>query len=197
MIKKLKYKDETAILDEWIINDNYTLAGEEDIEKQIQAIETVTDKDTTEWKWASISLWDTSSSSEKDVTLNDNTQKILAMFEEYSLKQMMIHGSLFDLTTEYPDEYLEYLSEDVTLYFFPTKKYTEVVDIFFAISQGLPFSINKSNNFWEQSFFINLNKEFQDEYVRIVIESKKDVFWLKIKKDVYNAIKPKLSILKK
>ncbi|MDR3150867.1 MAG: hypothetical protein LBU14_04670 [Candidatus Peribacteria bacterium] len=60
---------------------------------------------------------------------------------------MEINTTLFDITTEYPDNYLEYYSKELTLYFFPTKKYSEVYDIFDTLRHELPFTINETNNF--------------------------------------------------
>jgi hypothetical protein len=60
---------------------------------------------------------------------------------------MEVNANLFDLTNEYPDEYLEYYSKDLTLYFFTTKRYTDLKDIFNVLSEELPFDINEINNF--------------------------------------------------
>jgi hypothetical protein len=58
-----------------------------------------------------------------------------------------INSNLFDLTDEYPDNYFEYYSKDLTLYIFPTKTYTDLYDIFSVLSNELPFSLKEVNNF--------------------------------------------------
>jgi hypothetical protein len=55
-----------------------------------------------------------------------------------------------------------------------------------------PFTVNKIDNFWNSSFYINLNDDIQDNYVRLVINYKWVVFGLKIKKSEYNTIKEHL-----
>ena len=128
----------------------------------------------------------TGSKSLTGIVLWPDEEKILNLFNEYKLKKLLVHPSLFDMTTEYPDEYFEYYSENLTLYIFSTKNYKEVVNIFEAFATELPFLLNKTNSIGTNSFFINVKPEFQDEFVRVVFEYKQKVFWLKIKKDEYN-----------
>jgi len=80
-----------------------------------------------------------------------------------------MNSNLFDLTDEYPDNYFEYYSKDLVLYFFPTKTYNELVDIFSVLDDELPFTLNKLNNFWDSSFYINLDENIKDRFVRLVI----------------------------
>jgi hypothetical protein len=54
---------------------------------------------------------------------------------------------LFDLTDEYPDNYFEYYSRDLTVYLFPTKNYKDLYNIFDVLSKELPFSLKEVNNF--------------------------------------------------
>jgi hypothetical protein len=121
-----------------------------------------------------------------------NYQKILDIFSKYSLKPIELTNNLFDLTWEYPDSYYEYYSKNLTLYFFDTKKYNEVYDVFDILTYDSPFTVNKIDNFWNSSFYINLNDDIQDNYVRLVINYKWVVFGLKIKKYEYNTIKEHL-----
>jgi hypothetical protein len=58
-----------------------------------------------------------------------------------------LNSNLFDITDEYPDNYFEYYSKDLTLYLFPTKTYKEVYDIFSILKDELPYNINEINNF--------------------------------------------------
>ena len=96
---------------------------------------------------------------------------------------------MFELTWEYPDYYYEYYSKDLTLYLFPTRTYREVFDIFDYLSGNLPFTLNEINNFWDNSFYINLREDVEDNFVRLVISDDAVTFWLKIKKDEYNRVK--------
>lgn len=131
-----------------------------------------------------------------EIVLWQNYNEILDLFKSYDLTRMEVNANLFDLTNEYPDEYLEYYSKDLTLYFFTTKRYTDLKDIFNVLSEELPFDINEINNFWDNSFFINLEDDIDDNIVRIVIWNNWVVFWLKIRKNDYNLVKEKLNTLR-
>lgn len=133
----------------------------------------------------------TQSWSEEETTIymQDDDIKVLNTFSSYNLKRLFEHGSLFDLTTEYPDDYFEYIGWDISVYFFVTKKYEDVKEVFEAISNTLPFSIKEVPLVEKRAFFLNLDESFSDEYIRLVVEYKKRVFWLKIKKTMYNEIK--------
>ncbi|MDP2396498.1 MAG: hypothetical protein Q8S84_07630 [bacterium] len=71
----------------------------------------------------------------------------MELFSSYSINKLHVNSYLFDITDEYPDNYYEYYSKDLTLYLFPTKTYKEVFDIFSVLSTELPFKINEVNNF--------------------------------------------------
>lgn len=131
-----------------------------------------------------------------NVSLWKNYKDILDIFSNYDLQALELNTNLFDITDEYPDNYLEYYSKELTLYFFPTKTYKEVYDIFSVLEFELPFKMNAANSFWEESFFVNLNQDISDNFVRVVISHKWVVFWLKIKKNEYNLIKEKLNTLR-
>lgn len=130
------------------------------------------------------------------ITLWKNYKKILDIFNSNSLQELELNTNLFDITDEYPDNYLEYYSKNLTLYFFPTKNYSEVYDIFSILSSELPFKINETNSFWDNSFFINLNQDINDSFIRMVVSHNWVVFWLKIKKNEYNIVKENLNILR-
>ena len=132
----------------------------------------------------------------QEVTLWKGYRDIINLFSIYKLAKLEMNSNLFDLTDEYPDNYFEYYSKDLTLYLFPTKDYNDLVDIFQILDDELPFSINEVNNFWDSSFYINLDEDIQDRFVRIVISNKWIVFWLKIKKTEYSLVKEKLNSLK-
>jgi len=136
-----------------------------------------------------------------EVTLWKNYTDIIELFSIYKLKKLEMNSNLFDITNEYPDNYFEYYWEDLTLYLFPTKTYIDLLDIFSILDDDLPFSLyinwlNEWDNvFWEDSFYINLNEEIKDRFVRLVISHKWVVFWLKIKQTEYGLVKDKLKEL--
>ena len=134
---------------------------------------------------------------EKEVLVMSPTEKeILDVFSWFNFKLLQKHASLFDITTEYPDEYFEYYNKDLVLYFFSTKNYSEVYDIFDILSDELPYDVNEVNNFWQASFYINLKEVYTDAFVRLVVQYKNKAFWLKINKDRYNEVKTLLVPLK-
>lgn len=122
-------------------------------------------------------------------------QSILEMFWEYNLSLLEVNANLFDLTNEYPDSYYEFYSPKITLYFFTSKTYEQVYDIFNVLQTELPFKINKTNNFWNNSFYINFNNDINDSFIRMVIENNWIVFWLKVEKKEYDNIKQRLQNL--
>jgi len=131
----------------------------------------------------------------EDLKLTKIENNILNNFKKYKLKKVELHPRLFDLTDEYPDKYFEYYSKNITLYFFGNKSYNEIKDIFDVLSYELPFKINEVNNFWQKSFYINLNPLFEDWYIRLVIKKSNRTFWIKIKKELYNKIKNNLAVI--
>lgn len=131
-----------------------------------------------------------------EVVLWKNYRDVLKLFPTYDLKELELNTTLFDITTEYPDNYIEYYSKELTLYFFPTKTYKEILDIFKVLEMDFPFVVNEVNNFWDNSFYINLNDDINDNVIRIVVSYKWVAFWLKLKKNEYNLVKEKLNILR-
>lgn len=128
---------------------------------------------------------------ELKITKTETT--FLNAFKEYSLKEIELHPRLFDITWEYPDDYFEYYSEYLTLYFFGNKPYDDIKDIFDVLSYEFPFTVNEVDNFWDKTFYINLDEDFVDNIVRVVILYKNRVFWIKVKKEVYDHVKWKLN----
>ena len=128
-------------------------------------------------------------SDETKKILGKNYQVILSGFSQYNFEEIELTTNLFDITNEYPDEYYEFYSKDLTLYFFDTKTYEEVKDIFDILSYDVSFDINEVNNFANSSFYINLNEDIQDNYIRIVMNYKWVVVGLKIKSEQYTQVK--------
>lgn len=131
----------------------------------------------------------------EEIKLSDIEKSVLKQFEKYDLKKIDFHPRLFDLTWEYPDEYFEYYTEDINLYFFWNKLYSDIKDIFEVLTYELPFSINEVNNFWEKSFYINLNSWFADDYVRVILKKSNRIIWFKIRKQLYEQIKNDLWVI--
>ncbi|NDK07899.1 hypothetical protein EOM39_01475 [Candidatus Gracilibacteria bacterium] len=143
-------------------------------------------------------------SEEGDNIIDDNDaiiQVIFDLFSDYDLqeKEETQNSSLFGLTNEYPYDYKEYYSREkkMTLYVFKEKDYTEILNIFDVISYNLYFKIKKVNNFGDKSFYINLDSDLDDNYVRFVFSYKNSNFGLKIKKDGYNEVKDILKTVSK
>lgn len=115
--------------------------------------------------------------------------EVLDLFKSYDSYKIKIHTSLFDLTSEYPNDYFEFYSDKLTIYFFPIGSYKKMYEIFNVLTYDLPFSIKEVNNFWDKSFYINLDEEVSDDYIRFVITNKWILFWLKVRKGEYDNIK--------
>lgn len=183
-LKKIKNNDEIVYIDDTEIHDSIRkqLQGPNIAIVEYESVDEIKDEENIT----------TFVTKQPEKILWKNYQKILDIFTKYSLKPIELTNNLFDLTWEYPDSYYEYYSKDLTLYFFDTKKYNEVYDVFDILTYDSPFTVNKIDNFWNSSFYINLNDDIQDNYVRLVINYKWVVFGLKIKKSEYNTIKEHL-----
>lgn len=175
-LKKLKDKDSVVYLEEKVINDSFSTVQDIQPESIVKIDNIISGKreDTQ---------------IQKEVVLWKNYRNIVDLFSDFDLRLIEINSNLFDITDEYPDTYYEYYSNNVTVYLFTTKTYTEVLDIFHVLEYDLPFRVNEVNNFWERSFYVNLNEDINDSYIRLVISHKWIVFGLKIKKDQYNTVK--------
>jgi len=189
-LKKIKNQDEVVYLEEKEYTDDNEVA-----ESVLEDAEVVnTNKSNNRIFEIKEDTWE--ATLKKEVVLWKNYQIILKLFSIYKLKKLEVNSNLFDITDEYPDNYFEYYSKDLTLYLFPTKNYNDLLDIFSVLKNELPIEINEVNNFWDNSFYINLDKDIQDRFVRVVISNNGVVFWLKIKKTEYNLVKEKLNWLK-
>ena len=208
---KLIEQDELIEEEEIKINDNFNvniadvglkednisdLLIEEEIvekkveeEKQEEIIEKIEEDSMESVKVEYISVYD-------ELKITKIEEEFLSKFAAYKLKELELHPRLFDLTSEYPDSYFEYYSEYLTLYFFGNKPYNEIRDVFEILTYELPFTLNELDNFWEKSFYVNLDENFQDWVVRLVLLYKNRTFWLKLKKEVYDHVKGKLDGLK-
>lgn len=194
-LKELKWVDNSLKLEEKSFSDSLmdekiVLQNEKkDNNSEINNTKKLIDKNNNqENNWSKVK--------QSEVLLWKNYLDILELFSSYSINKLHVNSYLFDITDEYPDNYYEYYSKDLTLYLFPTKTYKEVFDIFSVLSTELPFKINEVNNFWEKSFYINLNKDISDRFIRMLISDKWIVFWVKVEKTQYDIVKQKLDSLK-
>lgn len=181
-LKKIKNPDEIIHEHTAEINDEYKVDFSDDenfITKVKTPIKYLLDDENT-----NVVLW-------------KKYKDIINLFSEYELKEIAISNLLFDITNEYPDEYYEFYSKDFRIYFFPTKNYNSVLDIFNVLELELPIEINEANNFWNKSFYINLEDDIDDNSVRIIIENDWIVFWIQVSKKNYNKIKTLLNNIKK
>ncbi len=118
--------------------------------------------------------------------------QILPKFSKYNLveKPYDEYYKMFDISDEYPNEYLTYSNTDLEMYFFPESTFDSFYNIFTLLSNDVmvrDFELNKVDSFWKKAFFINLVP--QDDMVRLVIDNGNILFWLKMKKSYYNDIK--------
>lgn len=99
---------------------------------------------------------------------------------------------IFGITDEYPTEYKTFSNDNFELYLFSSWKFEEIYNLFDILSKDKniinKFTLNQTNTFWKQSFFINSHVD--DWNVKIVINNWKILIWLSIKKWYYNNIRP-------
>lgn len=94
---------------------------------------------------------------------------------------------VFDITDEYLWNYYTLTSTDIEIYYFTWNTFESVFDFFQAVSYDLPITVNRVDNFATKSFYIN--KKEKDDFIRLIIEYDRKIFWLKIKNAYYNEVK--------
>jgi len=134
------------------------------------------------------------SSGENQFIMSEYDNMVLNLFKSFNLVKLEYHWDLLDVTWEYPDKYFEYYTMDLTLLFFPNKTYNDLKDIFDIESNWYNFMVNEIDNFWDESFYINLWDDYKDDYIRVIFTKNERVFWFKVSKSEYSRIK---NILKK
>lgn len=182
------------------VNDDYRIK-EEEIEKSLE--EELNEKIIINKEEANLELNSKNSLIEKiefvqkkvdkNIEMKDYSKKFLNIFYEKfwedTFTMLEEHSSLMEVTSEYPDKYFEFYSPDLTLYFFPTKDYNEVKEIFEIESDWDLFIINEVDNFWDESFYINLWEDYRDDFIRIILSKNDSVIWIKVSKNEYDSIK--------
>jgi hypothetical protein len=107
------------------------------------------------------------------------------------IKQYDEYYKIFDITDEYPTEYITYNNENFEVYLFVNWKFDDIYNMFELLSGDKTitnkFYLNRLDNFGEKSFFINMVND--DWKVRLIIDNWKILFWLYTKKSYYNTIK--------
>jgi hypothetical protein len=131
----------------------------------------------------------------RELRVTNVSEEILEIFQKsgFELLERTDKDDLLDVAREYPDEYFQYGNNSFELYILATKTYNQVDDMFRLLEEEMPFTRNKTNSFWEQSFFINLDRP--DEKVRFIFQYKGEVYWVKVRTPNYNAVKSILNTL--
>jgi|GEM_PF-580030 len=184
-VKKIKNRDQVVYSDNPNISDsseNEATVQEPELDQidreptaeEKQILEEVTLISRTPEDTTPTDSLDKSATPSSQTVLGKNYTDILEAFSDYNLGKLELRSNLFDVTDEYPDDYYEYYSRDLILYFFPSKTYSEMKDIF-KVQPELPIVINEVNNFGDYSFYINLVPEDQN-HVRLVISHKSSLF---------------------
>ena len=192
LLQRLKYSDQNITKQKEILLGSGSIIQGKNIGKSIVGNEIWWNKalSVKENEIAKISIHKKPQDNVSNIVLGNNYLDILKQFLKHEdLKQIKVNTSLFEITDEYPDYYYEYYSKELTLYFFPTRTYSEIFDLFNYLTTSLSITLNSANNFWEKSFYINLNENIKDDFVRIVVSKNGIVWGLKIKKDEYNRVK--------
>ena len=125
----------------------------------------------------------------KKLELSQTAKLVLQKFKEddFELLEQNDKDDLLDIAWEYPDDYLQYYRVWADVYILATRTFDEVKDIFEVLEYEMPFSLNRVNNFWDESFYINLDRA--DDKIRFIFEYKWEVYWVKVKKENYNTVK--------
>jgi len=93
---------------------------------------------------------------------------------------------LFWLTDEYPKKYLTYTNQKFELYMFLEDDYDNLFNVFSFLWNELNFELNKTNTFWNRSFFINNSQKNQ---INIIVKHSNKLFWIKLDKKYYPEIR--------
>lgn len=183
-LKKIKYWNSVIEQESLNITDNYSLSPiKESCNCEVSA--PIKCENTFSWKITP-----------KENQIFDQTgqlNQLFTFFDKVTLveKPYNEYYKIFDITDEYPLEYRTYSNKNYELYLFHFWKFDDIYNMFDLLSKNInnknKFSLNKLNNFWNKSFFINTN--INDGNVRVVIDNWKILFWLNIKKSYYNDIK--------
>lgn len=215
IIKVIKYGSNPVELTGWENDDSYNVNSievekrrmQEDLEKGL-LLNLDINEDTTTWvvqenvqegsiwwttaswnaEWITTSVgWTPSIGRIAQLTVVEKDVLDIFFENDYWLYKILEKDDLLDIAWEYPDEYLQYGREWLDVYMLTTREFEEVSSIFSVLEYEMPFSINSVNNFWTQSFFINLERT--DDKIRFIFEYREKVFWIKVRNASYERVK--------
>lgn len=217
IIKAIKYGSNSVELIWWEIDDSYNVNSieiekrkmQEDLENGLLLdLNLNENQDTNAWvtesgienenvswnttawnsEWTNTPIaWNESIGRVAQLTVVEKDILDIFFENDYWLYKIIEKDDLLDIAWEYPDEYLQYGREWLDVYMLTTREFEEVSSIFGVLEYEMPFSINKVNNFWTQSFFINLERI--DDKIRFIFEYKQKVFGIKVQKVNYERVK--------
>lgn len=176
-VKKLKYW-ELPVEENQIITDNYSIENSKNCDcSNNENVLSNTWVLTSSWEltWT----WESTASTWWIETLSNYFSWIV-----FTPKTYDEYFKIFDITDEYINKYETYVSENIEIYYFPESNFDELYGFFETISFEFPITLNRLNNFWQRSFYVN--KKENDDFVRLVIKYDNKIFWLKIKNNYYN-----------
>jgi len=120
---------------------------------------------------------------------NKDYSQILNYFLKYNLSKKTYDPDykMFYLTSEYFQEYITYSWSWIDLYIYNNDSFLNIYNFFDEIKDDIWVNINKTNTFWNNSFFINkINKDWR---IRLIIKYSYILIWLNIDKSYYEDIK--------
>jgi len=120
---------------------------------------------------------------------NKDYSQILNYFSKYNLSKKTYDPDykMFYLTSEYFQEYITYSWSWIDLYIYNNDSFLNIYNFFDEIKDNIWVNINKTNTFWNNSFFINkINKDWR---IRLIIKYSYILIWLNIDKSYYEDIK--------
>lgn len=204
-LKKIKYWD-TINANKEIITDEYTFTNEKETCNCENLINECEIQTTNTWETIENNLTVNTNSweiIENSQIKNTNSIDIdLQEIEKFSKKFSWINFNkknyneyykIFWITDEYLNKYLTLNSSNIEIYYFPNTNFLDLYNFFEAVSYDSPININRIDNFWNKSFYINLDNS--DDFVRIIFETDNKIFGLKMKKNYYNSVKNVLNNL--
>lgn len=195
-LKKIKYWEETSLVDKWLITDDYLLNNIWDnLSCDCEQICQQNNENQNTNTENTIQNVDDLVKNEVEIQKQDydKINNFMQRFASYNLSEKAYdeYYKIFDVTDEYPNKYVTFSNNDLEIYFFPYSKFDDLYNIFDLLKTDElvlnKFDLNKTNNFKKQSFFINFKT--QDDFVRLVIDDWNILFWLKMKKSYYWDIK--------
>ena len=202
-VNSIEYRDNKSEAERWLLldlwideNSNTSLAGNSQRQEVIRpdsvTIETSFTGSTTREREVWESVAENTSGNQK---LTPVTLEIIEAFQKswFEILERAEKDDLLDIAREYPDDYIQYGNNNFDLYILYTRTYDEVDDIFTVLEFEMPYTLNKTNSFWDQSFFINLDRP--DQKVRFIFQYKGEVYGIKVRSPNYNAVKDILNTL--